>query len=134
MDSDSDGGDFFEEDHLTDEDGKELERTKLLLEDPSSVKNRNGTYRCPICTGRMKQDYKYNEIKTHADATSKGGSNLKQLQHRLLLERLEQKEMQPEVTQQQSTAQPLKISLNNEVSSAAVASCKPQSGQLFGTQ
>ncbi|KAK1312017.1 hypothetical protein QJS10_CPA07g00183 [Acorus calamus] len=37
-----------------------------LKADSSKVKNPNGTFRCPFCLGKKKQDYKYNELFQHA--------------------------------------------------------------------
>ena len=36
------------------------------------VKKVNGTLRCPFCSGKKKQDYKYKELMAHASGVSKG--------------------------------------------------------------
>ncbi|KAF6171272.1 hypothetical protein GIB67_036940 [Kingdonia uniflora] len=40
-------------------------------------KNPNGTYRCPFCPGRKKQDYRFKDLLQHATGASKGTSNRK---------------------------------------------------------
>ncbi|XP_073219781.1 factor of DNA methylation 1-like [Cicer arietinum] len=39
------------------------------------VKNFNGTLRCPYCSGKKKQDYKYKDLLQHASGVGKGSAN-----------------------------------------------------------
>lgn len=91
--SDREANDDVED--LDSEDEKLLEKAKITLQRSAQIKNANGTYRCPFCKGRKKQDYKYNEILQHAAANGKGGHSLKHRQHQLLHKRLEHADMKP---------------------------------------
>lgn len=39
------------------------------------AKGANETIRCPFCTGKKKQDYKYNDLLQHATGVGKGSAN-----------------------------------------------------------
>ncbi|CAI5475118.1 unnamed protein product [Closterium sp. Yama58-4] len=99
-----------EDDALSDEGEAELEADEVLIQDPATILNPDGTYRCPFCLGQMKQDYLFNEVKTHAEAQSKGTSKKgakERRRHKMLVERLMRADMQPEKPVRAVNAAPL---------------------------
>lgn len=52
----------------------------LLLKNGNYKVKVNGQLRCPFCSGKKKQDYKYKELFAHASGVSKGSANRSALQ------------------------------------------------------
>ncbi|VVA91487.1 unnamed protein product [Arabis nemorensis] len=52
----------------------------LLLQNGKYKVKVNGILRCPFCSGKKKQDYKYKELMAHATGVSKGSANRSAIQ------------------------------------------------------
>lgn len=117
MDDDDEfsGDNTLHDESLTDEEEERLAKDKVMLQTSHSILNLNGTYRCPFCIGRMKQDYLYNQIMTHALSIGRGGTGLKHRRHKLLHDRLQHNELMPTTVPHQSTALSQTVSLTKQV-------------------
>ncbi|KAL0723601.1 hypothetical protein Bca4012_038200 [Brassica carinata] len=67
----------------------------LLLQSGKYKVKVNGTLRCPFCSGKKKQDYKYKELMAHASGVSKGSASrsAKQKANHLALAKYLQREL-----------------------------------------
>ncbi|CAI7932545.1 unnamed protein product [Closterium sp. NIES-54] len=99
-----------EDDALSDKGEEELDRDEERIQNPATILNPDGTYRCPFCPGQMKQDYLFNEVLTHAQAqsqkTSRKGAK-ESRRHKMLVERLMRPDMKPEKPVRAVNAAPL---------------------------
>ncbi|CAI5475621.1 unnamed protein product, partial [Closterium sp. Yama58-4] len=99
-----------EDDALSDKGEEELDRDEERIQNPATILNPDGTYRCPFCPGQMKQDYLFNEVLTHAQAqsqkTSRKGAK-ESRRHKMLVERLMRPDMKPAKPARAVNAAPL---------------------------
>ncbi|GJP35325.1 hypothetical protein CLOM_g19828 [Closterium sp. NIES-68] len=86
-------------DQLADSDEDELDKDEERIQNPSTIRNPDGTYRCPFCPGQKKQDYRFNEVTKHAEDQAKGSSRKgpkERRRHQMLLQRLMREDLQPD--------------------------------------
>lgn len=74
---DESGGSSGSADDYSDSDGEETEQhetqTMLAIQAGTlTIKNADGSYRCPLSPGRKKRSYKYREILAHATGVANG--------------------------------------------------------------
>lgn len=65
-----------EDDEISESEIDDYSETPYLLLQNGKYKVKvNGMLRCPFCSGKKKQDYKYKELMAHASGVSKGSAN-----------------------------------------------------------
>ncbi|KAL1221413.1 Factor of DNA methylation 1 [Cardamine amara subsp. amara] len=70
-----------EEDEISESEIDDYSETPYLLLQSGKYKVKvNGMLRCPFCSGKKKQDYKYKELIAHASGVSKGSASRSALQ------------------------------------------------------